>query len=96
MVSSSGTFWDTVVVCALTGVVIVSSIVKAPDALEGLTGAHLTKAAFENIPIVGPIVLTVGLLTFVFSTILGWSYYGERAVEYILGKAAIMPYRFLW
>jgi AGCS family alanine or glycine:cation symporter len=92
LVSSTGTFWDTVVICALTGVVLVNS----GEWLNGLNGAALSKAAFSDIPVVGPIVLTVGLLTFVFSTILGWSYYGEKAAEYLLGSKAIMPYRWLW
>jgi len=96
LVSATGTFWDTVIVCAMTGIVVVSSIMSNPAATEGLKGAALTKIAFDQIPVVGPIVLTVGLLTFVFSTILGWSYYGERAIEYLFGKVAIMPYRFLW
>lgn len=96
LVSATGTFWDTVVVCAMTGIVVVSSIMSNPAATEGLKGAALTKIAFAQIPVVGPIVLTVGLLTFVFSTILGWSYYGERAIEYLFGKAAIMPYRGVW
>jgi AGCS family alanine or glycine:cation symporter len=59
-------------------------------------GAALTKAAFSDLPVIGPIVLTVGLLTFVFSTILGWSYYGEKAIEYLVGARAITPYRWLW
>jgi len=96
LVSATGTFWDTVVVCAMTGIVLVSSIVRDPAKLGGLKGAALTNAAFAQIPVVGPIVLTVGLLTFVFSTILGWSYYGERAIEYLFGKVAIMPYRIAW
>ena len=96
LVSATGTFWDTVVICAMTGLVLVSTIVKHPDALQGLKGAELTRAAFAQIPVVGPLALTVGLLTFVFSTILGWSYYGERAVEYLMGKHAIVPYRLLW
>ncbi|AEF95514.1 amino acid carrier protein [Desulfotomaculum nigrificans CO-1-SRB] len=96
LVSSTGTFWDTVVVCAMTGLVLVSSMLSNPAAVQGLQGAALTKVAFEQIPIIGPIVLTVGLLTFVFSTILGWSYYGERAIEYLFGKAAIKPYRIVW
>lgn len=96
LVSATGTFWDTVVVCAMTGLVVVSSIISNPAAAEGLKGAALTNMAFEQIPVVGPIVLTVGLLTFVFSTILGWSYYGERAIEYLFGKIAIKPYRILW
>ena len=96
LVSSTGTFWDTVVVCAMTGVVLVSSIMRSPEDLAGVNGAALTKAVFEHIPVVGPVVLTVGLLTFVFSTILGWSYYGERAIEYLFGKTVIKPYRIIW
>lgn len=96
LVSATGTFWDTVVVCAMTGLVVVSSILSNPTAAEGLKGSALTNMAFEQIPVVGPIVLTIGLLTFVFSTILGWSYYGERAIEYLFGKVAIMPYRILF
>jgi AGCS family alanine or glycine:cation symporter len=95
LVSASGTFWDTVVICALTGIVIVSSMLRNPS-IDQFQGAQLTKAAFDMIPVVGPLVLTVGLLTFVFSTILGWSYYGERAVEYLFGKVVIIPYRILW
>ena len=96
LVSMTGTFWDTVVVCAMTGLVLVSSVLKDPAGLNQLSGAALSKAAFDQIPVLGPIVLTVGLLTFVFSTILGWSYYGERAIEYLLGKKVIMPYRIAW
>ena len=92
LVSSTGTFWDTVVVCAMTGLVVVNS----GEWINGLNGASLTKAAFSDIPVVGPIVLTVGLLTFVFSTILGWSYYGEKAAEYLLGSKVILPYRIVW
>lgn len=92
LVSSTGTFWDTVVVCAMTGLVLVNS----GEWIKGLNGAALSKAAFVDIPYVGPIVLTVGLLTFVFSTILGWSYYGEKAAEYLLGIRAVMPYRVAW
>jgi len=92
LVSSTGTFWDTVVVCLMTGLVVVQS----GEWMKGAKGAALTKAAFEDLPVVGPIVLTVGLLTFVFSTILGWSYYGEKAAEYLFGAAVILPYRMLW
>jgi alanine or glycine:cation symporter, AGCS family len=92
LVSCTGTFWDTVVVCAMTGVVLVNS----GEWTRGLQGAALTKAAFEDIPLVGPAVLTFGLLTFVFSTILGWSYYGEKAAEYLLGSRIVVPYRILW
>lgn len=95
LVSSSGTFWDTVVICALTGLVLVSTILAYPD-IDHTQGAVLTKAAFGKIPVVGPIVLTVGIVTFAFSTILGWSYYGERAVEYLGGKKWIYLFRLFW
>ncbi len=96
LVSATGTFWDTVVVCALTGVVLVSSIMLHPEDFGAIEGTLLTKRAFTEIPHVGPVVLTVALFSFVFSTILGWSYYGERAVEYLFGKKSIIPYRILW
>jgi AGCS family alanine or glycine:cation symporter len=92
LVSSTGTFWDTVVVCAMTGLVLVNS----GEWTGGLNGAALTRAAFSEIPRVGPAVLSLGLLTFVFSTILGWSYYGEKAAEYLFGVRVILPYRILW
>lgn len=85
LVSSSGTFWDTVVICAMTGIVIVSSILAYPD-IDYQNGAELTKVAFSKIPIVGSLVMSVGMITFAFTTILGWCYYGERAIEYIGGK----------
>ena len=73
LVSSSGTFWDTVVICALTGLVIVSSVLAYPD-IDFSNGATLTKDAFLKIPVIGRPLLTFGLLTFAFSTILGWCY----------------------
>jgi AGCS family alanine or glycine:cation symporter len=92
LVSSTGTFWDTVVVCALTGLVVVNS----GHWVNGVGGAALTKAAFEDLPTIGPTVLTIGLFTFVFSTILGWAYYGEKAAEYLFGTVVTVPYRILW
>lgn len=95
LVSSTGTFWDTVIICALTGIVIVSSIIAYPD-ISYHDGAALTKMAFSKIPYVGEPLLSFGLLTFAFSTILGWSYYGERAVEYLKGKKWSYAYRLLY
>ena len=92
LVSSTGTFWDTVVVCLITGLVIVNS----GHWTEGLAGADLTHAAFRGLGVMGPSILTFGLLTFVYSTILGWSYYGEKAIEYLFGPGSIKPYRWLW
>lgn len=92
LVASTGTFWDTVIVCAITGLVLTNTGVWN----QGLQGGQLTKEAFGAIPILGPIVLTIGLITFAFSTILGWSYYGEKSIEYLFGKKAIFPYKLLW
>lgn len=91
LVSSSGTFWDTIVICALTGIVIVSSILAYPD-IDHNDGATLTNMAFSKIPYIGAPILTFGLLTFAFSTILGWELYGERAIDYFNRK----PYRYYY
>lgn len=95
LVSSTGPFWDTVVVCAMTGIVIVCSIEAYPDI--SYTDTHkLTFLAFGKIPYIGETLLTVSLFTFVLSTLLGWSYFGEKALQYLGGSKAILPYRFLW
>lgn len=95
LVSSTATFWDTVVICALTGLVITSSIIAYPD-IDYHNGAALTKAAFSKIPYIGAPLLTFGLSTFAFSTTLGWSYYGERCVEYLKGKCWMLFYRMIY
>ena len=95
LVSSSGTFWDTVVICAMTGLVIVSSILAYPD-IDYANGATLTKAAFAKIPYIGTSLLSVGVVTFAFSTAIGWCYYGERAVEYLAGKRTMLAYRIVY
>ncbi len=92
LVSATGTFWDTVVVCALTGMVLVSS----GHWKEGLKNTELTQAAFADLHTFGPMVLLIALITFVFSSIIGWCYYGEKAVEYLLGRRAVLPYRVMW
>lgn len=95
LVSSTGTFWDTVVICAITGLVITTSIIASAEISQG-DGGMLTKKAFSMVPYIGTPILSFGILTFAFSTILGWSYYGERAVEYIFGKRAIVFYRIIF
>ena len=97
MISATGTFWDTVVVCLMTGLVIVSSCIKNPAIDTGtVDGDKLTSAAFAQIPIIGTPILVVGIVLFAFSTILGWSYYGERCIEYLFGKKGIMPYKVIF
>lgn len=101
LVSSTGTFWDTVVFCFITGLVLVSSIIAYPD-IDHTQGAALTQAAFSKIPVVGPFILAFGIFTFAYSTILGWAYYGERAIEYLCGhnfklsRIVIWIYRCVW
>lgn len=98
LISATGTFWDTVVVCAMTGLVLVSSILKNPDIdVSGITdGSELTSMAFGQIPYIGKAILVVGIVAFAFSTTLGWAYYGERCAEYIGGMKIIIPYRILY
>lgn len=96
LVSMSGTFWDTVIVCAMTGLVLVSSIVKNPIAFENVANDKLTGIAFQNLGAVGGIILAISLAIFAFTTILGWCFYGERCVEYLFGIKAIKYYRILF
>jgi AGCS family alanine or glycine:cation symporter len=87
-------FVDTILVCASTGLVVLVT----GEWSNGLTGAALAAKSFETgLPGVwGDIVVTTGILTFAFSTLLGWSFYGETAIAYLLGTKVILPYRLLW
>ncbi|MBS5449928.1 MAG: sodium:alanine symporter family protein [Coriobacteriia bacterium] len=99
LVSMTGTFWDTVVVCLLTGLVLVSTLVGNPEILADGTitaGAQLTSAAFAKIPVIGTPALVFGMVLFAFTTIIGWSYYGNRCVTYLFGKRAILPYQIIY
>lgn len=98
LVSSTGTFWDTVVVCLMTGLVLVSTIMKNPDINMDMiqNGGQMTTAAFSQIPVLGPVILVVGIITFAYSTILGWSYYGERCCEYLFGAKGMLPYKIIF
>ena len=95
LVLSSGVFWDSVVICTMTGLVVVSSIL-AYEHIDVTSSGVLTQLAFGEIPYVGKHILSLGIITFAFSTILGWCYCGENAVEYLGGKRMIKPYRALW
>ena len=99
LVSMTGTFWDTVVICALTGIVLVSTMIANPGIMESgqvSAGADLTSAAFASIPYIGTPILVIGMILFAYTTILGWSYYGNRCVTYLFGKHAIRPYQVLY
>ncbi|MBV1914928.1 MAG: sodium:alanine symporter family protein [Pseudomonadales bacterium] len=93
LIAMLGTFIDTIIICSLTGLVILSSGVWE----TGVTGAALSSTAFETIlPGFGGYLVAIGLAVFAFSTILGWSFYSEKCVEYLIGVKAIMPFRVLW
>ena len=98
LVSATGTFWDTVVVCLMTGLVLVTTIMRdnGIDMSTIKNGGQMTTAAFSQIPVLGPIILVIGIICFAYSTILGWSYYGERCAEYLFGKKALLPYKLLY
>ena len=89
----TGTFIDTIIICTLTGLVIVVSGAWTGD----LNGAALTNSAFlQAYPAWGSMILCIGLTLFAFTTILGWNYYGERCIEYLVGVKGIMPYRVIF
>lgn len=92
LISMSATFWDTVVMCAITGLVIVTNILKNPASLEGYSFAEFTTAAFETIPF-GRNILGISLIAFAIATLIGWSLFGEKAVEYLFGISSIKTYR---
>ena len=96
LVGATGVFWDTVVVCLITGLVIVSSVV-GNDAISsiGLSGSNLVTLCFSQIPF-GKELLVFGILTFAYSTILVWNYYGENCIRYLFHKKAVKPYQCAW
>ena len=97
LVSMTGTFWDTVVVCLMTGLVLVSSIIKYYPAIDmSIDGSKLSSLAFAKIPVIGTPVLVIGLICFTFTTMLGWYYYGERCAVYLFGEKVILIYKILW
>ena len=79
----------------MTGLVLVTTIMRdnGIDMSTIENGGQMTTAAFSQIPVLGPIILVIGIICFAYSTILGWSYYGERCAEYLLGKKALLPYK---
>ncbi len=93
MIGMLGTFIDTIIICSMTGLAIITSGVWT----SGVSGAALSAAAFESaMPGVGGYILTIALVVFAFTTILGWSYFGEKCWEYMVGTKAILPFRILW
>uniref|UniRef100_A9A9F1 Amino acid carrier protein n=1 Tax=Methanococcus maripaludis (strain C6 / ATCC BAA-1332) TaxID=444158 RepID=A9A9F1_METM6 len=93
LVSMTGTFLDTIIVCTITGLVLTIAGLKAFPGLSDLTGATLTAASFDALMPMGGMIVTIGLIFFAYSTVLGWSYYGEKCFEYLIGTKGIRLYR---
>ena len=95
LLSMSAVFWDTVILCALTGILIVSSLLRNPSLGEAYTATTLTSAAFSMLPF-GELLLSVSLIAFAYATLIGWSYFGARGVQYLFGKQSLKTYRFCY
>lgn len=98
LISATGTFWDTVVVCLITGITLVTTIMKNPEInMSSIqNGGQMTTADFSQIPVLGSIILVFGIITFAYTTVLGWSYYGERCAEYLFGKRATIFFKIIF
>lgn len=99
LVAMTGTFWSTVVICALTGIVLVATMLANPGIVQGESlseGAALSSAAFATIPVIGTPVLVLGMICFAYSTVIGWSYYGNRCATYLFGRKAQRPYQVVY
>ena len=105
LISMTGVFWDTVVMCAITGIVIVSSLLKTPSAYDGIQADRLCFTAFSQLPFGGESILALSLILFAFATIIGWNYYGECSMKFLItdcnlkllkGKRGITLYQFTY
>ena len=97
LVSMTGTFLDTIVVCSITGIVLVMGFIMAGQSFGDQTGAVLTIQVFDQLlPGFGGWVVTFGVIFFAYSTILGWSYYGEKCCSYLFGEKSVLLYRLIY
>lgn len=93
LVSMTAVFWDTVVMCLLSGLVIVTNMLLHPASIEGVNEAGLTDAAFSYLPVLGNVFLSLCLVAFAITTLIGWSYLGEQAYRYVTGNRGINIYK---
>lgn len=93
LISMTAAFWDTVIMCAVTGIVIITHLLKDPGCAAAYSSGSLTTAAFSSLPFMGEALLNLSLIAFACATLLGWSYFGERAVEYVFGQKGIKPFQ---
>lgn len=96
LISMTGPFWDTVVMCAITGIAAVSSIISHPEAYIGVEPEGMCFIAFRELPVGGETILSVSLILFAFATIIGWNVYGTSAVRYLWGESGIRVYQVLY
>lgn len=95
-ISMTAVFWDTVVMCLLTGLVVVCNMLYDPASVQNVPSTGLTAAAFAHLPYVGDAFLTISLAAFAVTTLIGWSYFGEKATEYLVGNKGIPYYKLLY
>lgn len=93
LISMTGPFWDTVVICAVTGLMLISSMLAAPAAYQDVPMDFLCFRAFEDLPLWGPQILAISLILFAFATILGWCCYGECSILFLAGEKGKQPYQ---
>lgn len=92
LLSMSAVFWDTVILCALTGILIISALLRTPSLAETYTATTLTSAAFALLPY-GELILSVSLIAFAYATLIGWSHFGAQAAQYLFGSQILLTYR---
>lgn len=95
-ISMTAVFWDTVVMCLITGLVVVCNMLYDPASVQNVPSTGLTAAAFSHLPYVGDAFLTISLAAFAITTLIGWSYFGEKATEYLVGSKGIPYYKMLY
>lgn len=93
LVSMTGTFWDTVVICLITGLTLTTGVLSHPELQSTTDKSVLTFSVFEQIPVIGKPLIAISIALFAYSTLLGWSYYGEKAAEYLVGPGVIKVYK---
>ena len=96
LISMTATFWDTVVCCAITGLVIVTNLLRFPQSVDGVLAGNLTNLAFEVIPYVGGSILGVCMVMFALATLIGWSYMGQQSFTYLFSKKHVSFYQTLY
>lgn len=96
LISMTATFWDTVVCCGITGLVIVTNMLRFPESTKGISAGTLTNAAFESIPYIGGSILGVCMVLFALATLIGWSYLGQQAFSYLFHKKKVSIYQTLY